>query len=122
SFGPFADADSALGLLTGFAGVAAMAVQNGLQRVHLPNDPPTTIMTGNTTQAALDCADVLVGPVSGGVASARARLQRVAISIGLFAAGCAAAAALYVLFGFWSLLLPVLIAAAAAFIASHEAA
>jgi len=47
SFGPFPDADSPAGLLTGFAGIAAMAIQNALQRVHLASEPPGTIMTGS---------------------------------------------------------------------------
>ena len=51
AFGPFEDADRPLALLTGFAGIAAMALQNALQRVHLANLPPTTLMTGSTTQA-----------------------------------------------------------------------
>ena len=48
-FGPFADADSPAALLTGFAGISAMALQNAVQRVHLANLPPTTLMTGSTT-------------------------------------------------------------------------
>src|SRR5262249_13149935 len=59
AFGPFADADTPLALLTGFAGIAAMALQNALQRVHLASLPPTTLMTGSTTQATLDAVDLL---------------------------------------------------------------
>jgi hypothetical protein len=33
-FGPFPDSDAPAALLTGFAGVARMAVQNAVQRVH----------------------------------------------------------------------------------------
>jgi uncharacterized membrane protein YoaK (UPF0700 family) len=43
SLRPFADSDAPTALLTGFAGVAAMAVQNALQRVHFARVPPTTI-------------------------------------------------------------------------------
>jgi hypothetical protein len=39
AFGPFEDADRPLALLTGFAGIAAMALQNALQRVHLASLP-----------------------------------------------------------------------------------
>ena len=42
-FGPFEDADRPLALLTGFAGIADMAIQNALQRVHLASVPPTTL-------------------------------------------------------------------------------
>jgi uncharacterized membrane protein YoaK (UPF0700 family) len=65
TFGPFADPDSPLALLTGFASIAAMALQNALQRVHLANAPPTTIMTGNTTQAPIDAVDLLIAPKRG---------------------------------------------------------
>src|ERR1700674_3260769 len=34
TLGPFADSDAPTALLTGFAGVAAMAVQNAVQRIH----------------------------------------------------------------------------------------
>src|SRR5271155_497434 len=48
ALGPFVDSDAPAALLTGFAGVAAMAVQNAIQRSHLASLPPTTLMTGNT--------------------------------------------------------------------------
>ncbi len=62
AFGPFPDPDSPLALLTGFVGIAAMALQNALQRVHLSSSPPTTLMTGNTTQATLDAVDLMIAP------------------------------------------------------------
>src|SRR5262249_40918629 len=90
AFGPFADADSPLALLTGFAGIAAMALQNALQRVHLASLPPTTLMTGSTTQATLDAVD-LPGPTAAGrAAPVRTRLSRVAASRPLFCASGAA--------------------------------
>lgn len=114
AFGPFADADRPLALLTGFAGIAAMALQNALQRVHLASLPPTTLMTGSTTQATLDAVDLLAGTIPGEAATVRARLSRLATSVVLFAAGCAAAALLYWLVGFWCLALAVIVGAAAA--------
>jgi uncharacterized membrane protein YoaK (UPF0700 family) len=110
-FGPFPDPDSPAALLTGFAAIAAMAVQNGVQRVHLPNQPPTTIMTGNTTQATIDFVDLAVGRASG---PTRPRLLRTAFGILIFAAGCALAALLYWRFGFWCLVVPVLLVPIAA--------
>jgi len=62
AFGPFPDPDSPPALLAGFAGIAAMALQNALQRVHFASLPPTTLMTGNTTQATLDAVDLLITP------------------------------------------------------------
>ena len=113
-FGPFPDPDSPLALLTGFAGIAAMALQNALQRVHFAGLPPTTLMTGNTTQATLDAVDLLIVPEPGKTAETRARFARVALSIVYFAAGCAASATLYWLVGFWCLGVAVVVGMAAA--------
>jgi uncharacterized membrane protein YoaK (UPF0700 family) len=113
-FGPFPDPDSPLALLTGFAGIAAMALQNAVQRVHLGNLPPTTIMTGNTTQLTLDAVDLLLGSDAAQAAAVRSRFGRVSLSIATFAAGCAVAATLYWLVGFWCLAVPVVVGAVAA--------
>jgi uncharacterized membrane protein YoaK (UPF0700 family) len=114
TFGPFENADRPLALLTGFAGIAAMALQNALQRVHLASLPPTTLMTGSTTQATLDAVDLLAGLAPDQEPAVRTRFARMAMSIVLFAAGCAAAALLYWLVGFWSLGVSVVIGAVAA--------
>ena len=42
ALGPFPDSDAPPALLTGFAGVAGMAIQNAVQRVHFASIPPTT--------------------------------------------------------------------------------
>ena len=114
SFGPFPDPDGVAALLTGFCGIAAMALQNAVQRVHLGNLPPTTLMTGNTTQATIDAVDLIIGTVPAQEPAIRARFFRVALSIFYFAAGCALAAMLYWLVGFWCLVVPVLVGATAA--------
>jgi uncharacterized membrane protein YoaK (UPF0700 family) len=121
AFGPFADPDSPAALLSGFAGIAAMAVQNAVQRVHLPSLPPTTMMTGNTTQATIDAVDLLSGGDPGHAATVRARFARVALGIGFFAAGCAAAALLYWFAGFWCLGLAVVVGAAVAMMTTETA-
>jgi len=112
--GPFPDSDAPTALVTGFAGIAAMAIQNGIQRVHFGNLPPTTLMTGNTTQATLDAVDLLRGVEGDQTAAVRARFYRTVRSIFVFAAGCAIAAALYAWIGFWSLALPVAVGIASA--------
>lgn len=112
-FGPFANADSPAALLTGFSGIAAMAVQNALHRVHLPDQPPSTLMTGSTTQATIDLVDLMVGNAGSNDAT-RMRLRRLAGSILYFAAGCAVSALLYWKIGFWGLAVPVVISAIAA--------
>jgi uncharacterized membrane protein YoaK (UPF0700 family) len=86
-----------------------MALQNAMQRVHFPGEPPTAIMTNNTTQAVLDGVDLLRRAAPPEV---RGRFLRTARSIVWFAGGCAAAALLYYFVQFWSLVLPVAIAMA----------
>ena len=109
ALGPFPDSDTPAALLTGFAGVAAMAMQNALHRIHLAGVPPTTIMTGNTTQAALDAVDLLRGEAT---AIIRSRFGRTLRGILSFAAGCAVAAVLYSWIGLWSLAVPVAVGVA----------
>ena len=48
-YGPFEDGDTPTALLTGFAGIAAMAMQNAVQRVHLASMPPSTMTTASTS-------------------------------------------------------------------------
>ena len=120
TLGPFPDTDTPAGLLTGFAGVAAMAVQNGVQRVHLANLPPSTLMTGNTTQAVLDAVDLLRGVKVDQAAAVRARFGRTLASILYFAAGCGSAAGLYLWVGLWCLAMPVAIGVASALIRIEE--
>lgn len=113
--GPFPNADTAIALVAGFVGVAAMAIQNAVQRVHFASLPPTTIMTGNTTQATIDAVDLVTGAVpADDTAAVVKRLGQLALGIVLFAAGCAVSALLFYLSGFWCLVLAVLVAAIAA--------
>jgi uncharacterized membrane protein YoaK (UPF0700 family) len=102
--GPFVNGDTWMALLTGMVLVSAMGIQNALQRLHLGGAPPTTIMTGNVTQAMIDVVDVLRG--GSAVAPVRARLQAIGMNIVGFAAGCAAAAALYVYVHMWCFAVP----------------
>ena len=114
ALGPFPDSDSPAALLTAFGGVAGMAVQNAVQRVHLANIPPTTLMTGNTTQATLDAVDFIRGAEGDNRQVVRARFVRTLRGIIWFAAGCAVAAVLYYWAGFWCLVVPVVVGAATA--------
>jgi uncharacterized membrane protein YoaK (UPF0700 family) len=41
--------------------VAAMTIQNAAHRAHLASAPPSTIMTGTTTQIMIDLGDVIMG-------------------------------------------------------------
>jgi uncharacterized membrane protein YoaK (UPF0700 family) len=97
-----------------------MALQNAFQRVHFADLPPTTIMTGNTTQATIDAVDLMLGVPGVDPGKVRTRFRRLAASIICFAAGCIAAAGLYWLVGFWSLGVAVVIGAVAAILRRDE--
>jgi uncharacterized membrane protein YoaK (UPF0700 family) len=109
-FGPFANADARPAVLTGMVLVAAMAVQNAAHRIHLGSAPPSTLMTGTTTQIMIDLADMLRGPTSQTDTSGQ-RLARMSTNILAFALGCAVAALLYAKFGVWCLAVPPIFAA-----------
>jgi len=93
--GPFADADNAAALLTGMLLVSAMAIQNGAHRVHFAKSPPSTLMTGTTTQVMLDVADLLSGADGETRKAAQARVRTLSAALVTFAAGCGIAALLY---------------------------
>jgi len=107
--GPFTDGDSLSALLTGMVLVAAMALQNGMHRVHFAKAPPSTLMTGNSTQIMLDLADLLHGPSADQRATIHGRLGGFAMAVLAFALGCGAAAAAFVYGGMWCFLAPPLI-------------
>ena len=76
--------------------VAAMALQNATYRTHLAHTPPSTIMTGTTTQLMLDLADIVHGGLTPESATAtRVRFKRLTASVVVFASGCGLAALLY---------------------------
>ena len=84
--GPFDDPDAGPGLALGMVLVAAMALQNAAHRSHLAHTPPSTVMTGTTTQVMLDLGDMLHG---------------LRPEVAAFAAGCALAALGYAFCGKW---------------------
>ena len=112
--GPFPDADSPLALLTGFAGVAAMAMQNAVQRVHMSSLPPSTMMTGSTVQVTIDAVDLLTGAEPDQRGTVHSRFKRLATAILFFALGCAVSALLYYHIAFWCLAVAVVVGTAAA--------
>lgn len=113
AFGRFADGDHWQAMLTGMILVAAMAIQNGVHRIHLGSMPPTTLMTGSTTQIVIDAVDLARGLPDDQTAAARQRVRRLGNSVLCFAMGCAAAALFYIASN-WCFLLPPVIGAAAA--------
>ena len=110
-FGPFPDGDARPAIVTGMILVCAMAVQNALHRAHLANFPPSTLMTGNTTQAMFDLIDMIWPGADR--ATTWVQLRRLVMSVAGFAAGCAVAALLFWLTGVWCFVVPPLLAMAA---------
>jgi uncharacterized membrane protein YoaK (UPF0700 family) len=103
---PITSGDAPLAILTGLLGVAGMGIQNAMSRLIHPDRVPTTIMTGNTTQAIIDLVDILQGtPTSG--SSARERLRKMIPAIITFASGAILGAFSFVNASFWCLLIPI---------------
>ncbi|MBN9216794.1 MAG: DUF1275 domain-containing protein [Mesorhizobium sp.] len=112
-FGPFANGDSATAIVTGMVLVTAMAIQNAVHRVHLAAAPPSTLMTGTTTQIMIDIADLIGGVAPEARPALVTRLRRMAAAVAVFAAGCAAAALAFALANVWCFVIPPVIALAA---------
>jgi len=110
--GPFATGDGPAALTTGMILIAAMAIQNAATRIHLPKAPPTTIMTGTSTQIMIDIADLAAGNLTPGArAAVLPRLRAMAVAVVSFALGCAVAALVFTRFEMKVFFLPPLIAA-----------
>lgn len=114
ALGPFPDANALPAYIAGMLMVGAMAVQNAMQRIHLPSAPPSTLMTGNTTQVMIDLTDWMKGVNGEQRAAIKTRLGKMLPAIGSFALGCALGALLYYFAGMWCFALPPVIAAASA--------
>jgi uncharacterized membrane protein YoaK (UPF0700 family) len=99
------EADDPRTLAIGTTIVLAMGLQNALMRLDLTALPPTTVMTGNVTQATID---LMVLWREDGVQrkTARDRLRHMAGPIVAFLLGAATGAGGYAMMGLTSLLLP----------------
>jgi len=109
-FGPFANGDAWQAVLTGMVLVAAMSIQNAVHRIHLGSAPPSTLMTGTTTQIMIDLADMMQRPRAEGSEKPGSRLLRMSGNIAVFAFGCASAALLYARFGVECFVVPPVLA------------
>lgn len=106
--------DSGLGLMLAMLLVSAMAIQNAVHRIYLTQLPPSTLMTGSTTQAIIDAIEVIKAgralPLNladnNEPSQTRQRLARLIIAIGAFACGCAVAALIHQLAGSGVFILP----------------
>jgi uncharacterized membrane protein YoaK (UPF0700 family) len=119
-FGPFARGDGWPAILTGMVFVSAMAIQNAAHRIHMSALPPTTLMTGTTTQIMIDVADLIRGIQPDAERAVRARLGRMSVSVCAFAVGCAGGAFLYAQFHTWCFILPPLLATPSLFLLESE--
>jgi uncharacterized membrane protein YoaK (UPF0700 family) len=91
--------------------VAAMAIQNVIHRVYFPKSPPTTLMTGSTTQVMIDLADLWrSGLELDARAAIRTRSAAMTKSVCIFAVGCALAALAYAGLGLFAFLVPPVVA------------
>lgn len=108
--GPFTNPDDFPALLTGMILVTAMAIQNAAHRIHLASSPPSTLMTGTTTQVMIDLGDLLHGISPEQKAGVQARLLRMSGILAAFAVGCGAAALLFAGIGVWCFAVPPLVA------------
>ncbi|WP_338524925.1 YoaK family protein [Pseudomonas batumici] len=109
-WGPFSDGDSATALITGMTGVTAMAIQNAISRQHMKGTPPTTLMTGNVTQFAIDVFALWTERAAEQRTIIKQRLKPIGATLLAFVAGCTSAALLYLAGGAWALILPVVVA------------
>ncbi len=109
-WGPFDDGDSAQAMIVGMTLVSAMAIQNAVHRIHLGASPPSTVLTGTTTQAMMDLADLFRGLDPPSRAATRTRVRSLSETIASFALGAASSALLFHWVATWNFLLPPLIA------------
>lgn len=105
---PIHNADRAIPLIAGMMGVAAMSIQNAQARLINPAQVPTTVMTGNITQAVIDTVDIL-SKHEETYAIAKKRLQIIGPAIFAFMAGAITGAFAFKHFSFWCLFLPITI-------------
>ncbi len=107
---PFTNPDGFPLVATGMLLVVAMAIQNAAHRIHLGAAPPSTLMTGTTTQIMIDLGDLAHGSLGDQAKTVKGRLSRMAIAVAAFALGCGLAALLFATVGVWCFALPPLFA------------
>jgi len=110
AMGPFANGDAVPAIIMGMTLVSAMAIQNAAHRIHMGTAPPTTLMTGTTTQIMIDIADLIRGIQGPARDVILARLRRMCVAVASFAAGAAAGAMLFYAIGTWCFALPPIVA------------
>lgn len=102
--------NSALAVVTGMIGVAAMAVQTALVQIALKGTPSTGVMTTNLTHFVVALAELLARRDIGRAEKARERMLHILPVITGFVLGCALGAASEETWGLRSLGLPTALA------------
>lgn len=105
---PITTSDSPWALIAGSLGATAMGVQNAHAKLVKRAGVPNTVMTGNVTQAVLDCIDLIFGGAEE-EAEKRVVRERFAATVPAvlgFAAGAISGALGYTYLSFWALLPP----------------
>jgi uncharacterized membrane protein YoaK (UPF0700 family) len=110
AMGPFANGDGAAAIIMGMTLVSAMAIQNAAHRIHMGTAPPTTLMTGTTTQIMIDIADMIRGTQGPARDAILVRLRRMCVAVASFGAGAAAGAILFHAICSWCFALPPIVA------------
>lgn len=95
-------------IFAGMLGAAAMAIQSAGGRTTLAGIVHTTVMTGNVTHMIIDITDTLYSKNEELKARAKARLRQLTPAVSAFFIGALCAAGGYLNFGYWSVLLPIL--------------
>jgi uncharacterized membrane protein YoaK (UPF0700 family) len=94
------------GMVAGLLGAAAMGAHSATSRLLLSRLAPTSMMTGNVTQVVIDAIDAWRHPADGTVAE---RCVKFIWPLLAFAVGAIIAAFGYRYFGFFALLVPIVI-------------
>ncbi|PKO26336.1 MAG: DUF1275 domain-containing protein [Betaproteobacteria bacterium HGW-Betaproteobacteria-8] len=96
-------------IFAGMLGAAAMAIQSAGGRTTLAGIVHTTVMTGNVTHMIIDITDIVYSKNAELKVRAKARLRQLAPAVSAFFLGALSAAGGYLKFGYWSVLLPILL-------------
>jgi len=102
--------DSALVVVTGMIGVAAMAVQAALVQISLKGTPSTGVMTTNVTHFVVALAELVACHDQSTAENARKRMSHILPVIAGFVLGCALGAVSEAAWGLRSLGLPTALA------------
>ena len=115
---PLVGVASSYAMSAGLLGAAAMGVHSAISRLQLAHLAPTSMMTGNVTQLVIDLTDMLRGAAD---ITARQRCGKLVWPILAFGGGAIGAAFGYRAYGFFALLLPILLLLVLIVLDRHDA-